>query len=111
VKKSCLFENGIILGESFKEGIFLNAKRPLTVELSRNKITYLDEKVFKPVFDLEETKMVQLILRENPLICDCKMKWFINNKTHLMFRVLEPTCNKGDLWTLAEKDFPTCSIE
>ncbi len=89
----------------------MNAKRPITVEMSRNKITYLDEKVFKPAFNLEETKMVQLILERNSLICDCKMKWLINDKTHLMFRVLEPKCNNKDLWTLSEKDFLTCSIE
>ncbi len=89
----------------------MNAKRPITVEMSRNKITYLDEKVFKPAFNLEETKMVQLILERNSLICDCKMKWLINDKTHLMFRVLEPKCNNKDLWTLSGKDFLTCSIE
>lgn len=91
---------------SFESGIFLNAKRPLTVSLSHNKITYLDESVFKPVFAVNETVMVTLVIEDNPLVCDCKNKWLTADKTNIMYRLLEPECVDGrSVWNLSGNDF------
>jgi hypothetical protein len=71
--------NNTLNSSSFELGAFLNAKRPLNIDLSANpKLTYLDEKVFAPYFRINSTNSVYI--NEKQLVCDCNMYWLLKYK-------------------------------
>jgi hypothetical protein len=68
--------NNTLNSSSFELGAFLNAKRPINLDLSGNpKLTYLDEKVFAPYFRINNINSI--FINEKQLVCDCNMYWLL----------------------------------
>jgi hypothetical protein len=88
-------EDSQINGSSFELGALINANRTLKLSLERNsKLTYLDEEIFKPLFEKYPNSTIRL--KGCPLDCDDKnFMWIIENKDKILPQLLDPNCNNG----------------
>jgi hypothetical protein len=99
-------------GSSFEKGVFLNAKRPINLDLSWNKINYLDETIFLSFLSLNSDNRIQLF--GNLLSCsDCRSYWLIRDKDKLKNKFIgDVQCkdnNSGDVKSLWDgNDFAEC---
>ncbi len=100
--------NNLLNETSFEVGIFNETKRPVNVILTNNKIQYLDEKVFGPVFKLNNKNKFNFM--GNPFECDCRMKWLFRLKNDIQQQIILPKCiKKGKFfWELNENDLNFC---
>jgi len=72
---------------SFEKGVFMNTKRPINLDLRFNKMKYLDEAVFGPLFSLDPNNKIQL--KENELSCnDCRSQWLVRDKDELKDKII-----------------------
>ncbi|UXI17259.1 hypothetical protein NH340_JMT03203 [Sarcoptes scabiei] len=86
--------NNKLNSSSFEQGIFLNSKRPIHLELYWNPdLTYLDENVFKPFLFANEQN--RITLQDNPLICDCRSYWLFRDRHILSKRIQNVLCKIG----------------
>lgn len=86
----------IITSESIDKGAFEMTQRPLNLNLYYNLITFLDEHTFKPILSNPKS---QIIVTNNPIICDCRMKWLLDDAHNYMDRVHGLMCGgKNELW-------------
>ncbi len=88
-------ENSQINGSSFELGALINANRTLKLSLESNsKLTYLDEEIFKPLFEKYPNSTIRL--KDCPLDCDDKnFKWIIENKDKILPQLLDHNCTYG----------------
>lgn len=92
--------NNKLNNTSFEKGIFLNAKRPIHLELYWNPdLTYLDEEVFEPF--LKANKANKISLQDNPLSCDCKSYWMVRDKEAFKDQLLNVMCKIGPKQTFS----------
>ncbi|CAG2170417.1 unnamed protein product, partial [Oppiella nova] len=63
--------------QSFESGTFDGIHRKVLLDLSKNNMTHLKKSVFAPVFRRNGSAV---ILRHNPLICDCNFKWLYDRR-------------------------------
>jgi hypothetical protein len=84
-----------INGSSFELGALINANRTLKLSLKSNsKLTYLDEEIFKPLFEKYPNSTIGL--KDCPLDCDDKnFKWIIENKDKILPQLSDHNCTNG----------------
>ncbi len=88
-------------------GTFTNAKRPLEIKLDNNQFTYLDEKIFSNILQIDERNKIYVV--GNKLECDCRMLWIIRKKEFYENKIFNITCqNVPNFWQLSERDFNNC---
>ncbi len=97
-------ENNHLNDSSLAVGLFLNSKRPLSIDLSHNRLTLLKEEVFSPVLLSNHNNSIDLT--GNQLICDCRIYWLIKSKDKFQNQISGAVCNDGK--KLFEKDFKNC---
>ncbi|XP_068229297.1 oplophorus-luciferin 2-monooxygenase non-catalytic subunit-like [Palaemon carinicauda] len=79
----------------------------VSLYLDSNRIENLEEDNWKPIL----RKQVEIWLADNPLICDCKVRW-LADQILLHKQVILATCPDGkDLINLGKKDFTNCTPE
>ncbi len=105
---------------SFETGTFERLRRKVLLDLSKNNITHLKKQVFAPLFRRNGSA---IILRHNPLMCDCNFKWLFDRKllynssnTDQQYYVHHIQCNgtKHDsikMNELSEANFDHCPQE
>lgn len=92
----------ILTSDAIAKGAFESTQRPLNLNLYYNLITYLDEYTFKPVLNFAKS---QIIVTNNPVICDCRMKWLLDDAHNYMDRVHGLMCGgKNELWYFTPED-------
>jgi hypothetical protein len=100
-------EENALTSNSFGSDAFINAKRPLIINLHNNKIDYLNESVYEPI--LRNKNNVIMIYN---LVCDCRMKWIVANKVNFNVNQLpNARCTNFDhksIWDLTLNDLPNC---
>jgi hypothetical protein len=103
--------NNHLNGSSFERDAFLNAKRPMHINLRRNSIKFLDEVIFEPFFSLNSNNTIDLEL--NFLTCgDCRNFWLIRDNYKFKNRIIgNIECMKNgfldkSFWD--EKDYVQC---
>ncbi|CAL4179782.1 unnamed protein product, partial [Meganyctiphanes norvegica] len=76
----------------------------LCIDLDSNSLTVLEEDVWRPLLEAG----VELVLYQNPLVCDCSIAWLIQNPPlHSSFN--RATCHDGSLiQDLDPEDFAEC---
>lgn len=101
-------EENALTSDSFGADAFINAKRPLIIDLHNNKIGYLNESVFGPI--LRANKKNAIILYQ--LVCDCRMKWIVADKDKFDVNQLPNTyCtnfNRKSIWKVTLADLGNC---
>jgi hypothetical protein len=115
-------KNNKLNSRSFELGAFegLHSSfncRPICweIQLSFNNISYLDEKIFAPFLNSEcvsSKNKSYLLVDKNPFVCDCRMKWLIDNKDRYKNSVIGILCkndNNRDFWTYSAEDFENCT--
>jgi len=101
--------NNQLTTDSFESGVFLNSKRPLFVNLTNNKLSHLDEFIFEPFLDL--TIMNQIDVKDNPMVCDCRMKWLVKNSRNYQKQVVNAFCTDNrTLWEYSMEEINECKI-
>jgi len=95
---------------SIEIGAFTNAKRPLIIDLSSNKFTYLDEKIIAPILHVDDRNIINI--NGNALACDCRMSWLkVDKNLELSRRIQGIQCSNGNnFYTLSEKYFDSCKL-
>lgn len=89
-------QGNIITSDAIHPKAFLQLNRPVTLNLHYNLITYLDEETFKPILQNPKSS---IIISNNPIICDCRMKWLLEEAPDYMDRVHGLMCGgKNELW-------------
>ena len=89
-------QGNIITSDSIASTSFLQLNRPVNLNLHYNLITYLDEATFKPILANPKSS---IIISNNPIICDCRMKWLLEEAPDYMDRVHGLMCGgKNELW-------------
>lgn len=89
-------QGNILTSDAIASGAFRQLQRPVTLNLYYNLITYLDESTFKPVLSHPKSS---IIISNNPIICDCRMKWLLDDAHDYMDRVHGLMCGgKHELW-------------
>ncbi|XP_054156027.1 slit homolog 2 protein-like [Oppia nitens] len=71
--------------QSFADHTFDRLRRRLLIDLTKNNLTSLRPEVFAPVFRRNGSAV---ILRHNPLVCDCRFKWL--HDRHLLYNSSDP---------------------
>lgn len=69
-----LRENGLTQ-DSFDKYSLAKIRRKVLLDVARNNITFLPKSVFGPLFRRQGSAV---IIRDNPLKCDCKFKWLFD---------------------------------
>ena len=77
-------QGNIITSDNIEVGAFFRLNRPINLNLYYNLITYLDEETFRPVLSHPKSS---IIIANNPVICDCRMKWLLEDASNYMDRV------------------------
>jgi hypothetical protein len=98
-------------GSSFQVGTFENVKIPMQIGFdveTHNRISYLEEKVFWPFFQVNAQN--KLDLKGIDLDCnDCRSRWLIEKQNTLKGRIYSPYCGKETSKNFWEKDsFKNC---
>jgi hypothetical protein len=89
-------QGNIITSDAISPSSFLQLNRPVNLNLYYNLITYLDEETFKPILQNPKSS---IIISNNPIICDCRMKWLLEEAPDYMDRVHGLMCGgKNELW-------------
>lgn len=89
-------QGNILTSDAIASGAFVQLNRPITLNLYYNLITFLDEATFKPVLMHPKSS---IIISNNPIICDCRMKWLLDDAHDYMDRVHGLMCGgKHELW-------------
>lgn len=89
-------QGNIITSDAISPSSFLQFNRPVNLNLHYNLITYLDEETFKPILMNPKSS---IIISNNPIICDCRMKWLLEDAADYMDRVHGLMCGgKNELW-------------
>ncbi len=70
----------------------MDSKRPLLIDLSRNRLTFLNESIFLPLIGRD---INQIDLNGNPLKCDCNIKWLLRDKNKVIKQILNAICTDG----------------
>ena len=98
-----------LTADSFEAGVFLNSKRTLKLNLSNNRLTHFDEFIFEPF--LESNLMNQIDIKDNTLVCDCRMKWLLKNKANYEKQIFNAVCADGrPLWSLSVDEVLECKV-
>lgn len=93
--------------DSFESGVFLNTKRQLFVNLTSNLLSHLDEFIFEPFLD--QNLMNRLDIGDNPLVCDCRMKWLVKNRNQYERQVMNALCSDGrSFWSYTTEELNDC---
>ncbi len=86
--------NNRLNATSFEKGLFLNAKRPIHLELYWNpELGYLDEAVFGPFLAANRANRVSL--QDSPLTCDCNSYWMVRDRAKYAGQLLNVSCKIG----------------
>lgn len=89
-------QGNIITSDAISPSSFLQLNRPVNLNLHFNLMTYLDEETFKPILMNPKSS---IIISNNPIICDCRMKWLLEEAADYMDRVHGLMCGgKNELW-------------
>ncbi|XP_035222634.1 slit homolog 3 protein-like [Stegodyphus dumicola] len=62
--------------------LFVDMPRLLSLKLEKNKITTLSEREFS----LPMKQVAWLFIEDNPIRCDCRMRWILNSRKPSIFR-------------------------
>ncbi|RWS05290.1 protein slit-like protein [Dinothrombium tinctorium] len=82
--------------ENIEKSAFTRLNRPIKMFLNNNFVSYLDEEVFKPIVS-DERSFVSV--KNNPIVCDCRMRWLVEEDLDYMARVDGLTCNgRKQIW-------------
>jgi len=99
--------DNILITSSFETGAFMDAKRPLFINLARNQITHLEEQIFLPLINLDIYN--QINLDGNPLECNCHIMWLLKDKSKYERQVLNAVCINGKpLWDHSLDEVSEC---
>lgn len=77
-------QGNIITSDHIEVGAFFRLNRPINLNLYYNLITVLDEETFRPILNNPKSSIV---VSNNPIICDCRMKWLLEEASNFMDRV------------------------
>ncbi|GIY47902.1 uncharacterized protein CEXT_553251 [Caerostris extrusa] len=88
------------------DNMFTNMPSLETVNFDKNQFQHLPSTVWKDVWKT----IVEVGIDDNPLVCDCKIKWFITaRKVRLYGTCAQPSNVRGtDLLDLKESNFQYC---
>jgi hypothetical protein len=102
-------EENKLNGSSFEVGVFTNANRPLNIVLTRNNITFLEEKTFLPFLKLSDQNKIGI--QQNPINCtDCRNRWLFREGTQILHKI-EGNCTGGkSIQSLSAHDFEHCKL-
>ncbi|XP_054163892.1 uncharacterized protein LOC128961659 [Oppia nitens] len=83
--------------------------RPLFLILSDNLFTYLDDSIFAPLL-LNSEYANTIVVSYNPLICNCRFQWIVQNKHLLRDKILgQPLCQDGrTIWSYTLDELLPC---
>lgn len=111
-KKSDTFLN-VYLGlnklndTSIEPGAFFNSQRPVILDISYNRLTFLNEAVFSPFFKADVRNRVNIF--NTILDCDCRSLWLIEQREDLEDRVISGRCKDGrPLFNRTVDEFENC---
>ncbi|KAK3596210.1 hypothetical protein CHS0354_016153 [Potamilus streckersoni] len=76
VLKTLILDNNVLINVDIREAVFKSADDVRVISLRNNKIRTLEQD--KLPWDLEVIS--QIDLTNNPIECDCKLKWIINDE-------------------------------
>ncbi|KAI1282164.1 Leucine-rich repeat and immunoglobulin-like domain-containing nogo receptor-interacting protein 2 [Halotydeus destructor] len=89
-------QGNIIASDNIEFGAFFRLNRPVNLNLYDNLMTYLDEETFRPILSNPKSSIT---VTNNPIICDCRMKWLLEDAGNFMDRVHGLMCGgKFELW-------------
>ncbi len=104
------FRHSQLNGSSFASDVFINPKRTLYLDFQNNtKLTYLEEKIFAPLFSNYPDSVVSL--KGCPLDCDnCNFKWIIERKDDVLPKIFYASCTNGrSLENYSYDNFQDCT--
>jgi len=95
----------------FKFFTIVGINRPTTIHLANNNLTYLNQSIFEPFFDEDQTNLMNF--DNNLFICDCRMKWLVDKniktKKQIEKSISGLICpNKESIWQLSNQHFNNC---
>ncbi|GFR20907.1 uncharacterized protein TNCT_133671 [Trichonephila clavata] len=114
LKRSMFPQNSRITGfyfpnneiTSLPDDLFTNMSKLEYIDFHNNKITQVTEPVFGGVYNT----LKELVMDENPIICDCSIRWYVTRyRGTLKGNCGGPEDRKGrSLQSLTPKDFTYC---
>lgn len=93
--------------DSLPDDLFTEMPKLNYIDLSGNKISTLTQAVFGNVYN----KLEKLIMENNPVVCDCSLRWYMSRyKGTLVGNCAGPEDRKGrSFHDLTPKDFSYCT--
>jgi len=99
--------NNLLDSNSFERNWYTITRRPLRLNLSNNKITYISEYIFGAFLNRERDNSINL--ENNPILCDCKAKWLIEDIEFYKNKVIGMKCQDGrDIFKYNIAEFNLC---
>lgn len=100
-------ENNRLDSASFDRNWYIKTRRPLILNLTNNKMTYLSEHIFSAFINREHENM--LIVDKNPFLCDCKAKWLVEDNEYYQKKVKGMKCqDQRDIFDWKISEFSQC---
>lgn len=111
-----ILSNNSLMNDHFNNQTFqhlISRNHFINLDLSCNKLTWLDEDVLGPLFKKDARNVINM--EHNPMQCsNCRNKWlFSENNTKLVSSVIKTTCIEGDksLQSYSLTDFEHCNTK
>lgn len=96
-----------LTADSFEEGIFRDMNKTVFVYFNNNKISYLKESIFRPLFEAKSD--IFLALWSNPFECDCRSKWLLDDVEYYKKRIHGIRCDdKREIWDYTVAELGKC---
>jgi len=97
-------------GSGFELNVFTNPNKTLHLEFIRNeKLTYLNETVFGPLFDKFPESTIHFT--NDSLDCNnCDLRWIFERRDELLPKIFDASCSDGrSFYNLRIDDFNNCT--
>lgn len=99
--------NNLIDSSSFEHLWYSKTKRPMKLNLSNNKISFISENIFSTFLNREHENSINV--ENNPIICDCKAKWLVEEIDFYKTKVFGMKCPDGrDIFKWNISEFSQC---
>ncbi|KAF7487660.1 Leucine-rich repeat-containing protein 4 [Sarcoptes scabiei] len=99
---------------SFEIDAFQQVNRPVHLNLAHNNLSSIPQFIFERFLNTDGKNLIKLA--ENPLECDCSIRWLLKDRSTYFDQISDAYCTNSEdrflnIWSLNEREFFRCDLD